>query len=162
MIVFLLFPKWKLGGNHAWFFTRPPSMRDIWSLTIAKADNEYLVYDEERWTYTQTHEEVASVANWLVSQGIKPGDKVAVAMRNYPEWVIAYWAILSIGAVCVGMNACGLVRKCNMQFDDSQPDIIISDAGCYRHIEPLRSSQILKLSVCVSKKKPKMLSPIRN
>ena len=127
------------GETMRGFLLAPPSMRDIWSLTIAKADNEYLVYDEERWTYTQTHEEVASVANWLVSQGIKPGDKVAVAMRNYPEWVIAYWAILSIGAVCVGMNAWWISEEMQYAIDDSKPDIIISDAGCYRHIEPLRA-----------------------
>jgi long-chain acyl-CoA synthetase len=34
--------------------------------------------------------------------GVVPGDRVAIAMRNYPEWMIAYWAITAMGAVVVG------------------------------------------------------------
>ena len=37
--------------------------------------------------------------------GVKPGDRVGIAMRNYPEWIISFAAILSIGAISVSMNA---------------------------------------------------------
>jgi hypothetical protein len=37
--------------------------------------------------------------------GVKKGDRVAISMRNYPEWIFAFTAVLSIGAVAVAMNA---------------------------------------------------------
>ena len=83
----------------------PGSLRDIWLSTAGHADKDYLVYRDERWTYAQAHEEVARIANWLVANGIGQHDRVAIAMRNYPEWMLCYWAIASIGAVSVGVNA---------------------------------------------------------
>ena len=83
----------------------PGSLRDLWLSTSQFADRDYLVYNEERLTYAETHQRVASLANWLIDQGVQPGDRVAIAMRNYPEWMQAYWAITSIGAAVVGMNA---------------------------------------------------------
>ena len=81
------------------------NLRDLWLSTQAFADRDYLVYEDERITYAQAHEQVASLANWLIAQGVKPGDRVAIAMRNYPEWMLCYWASLSVGAAVVGMNA---------------------------------------------------------
>ncbi len=127
-----------LGQKMRGFSLAPPSMRDIWVLASEHAEREYLVYEDERWTYTQAHIEIASVANWLVSQGIGHGDKVAVAMRNYPEWVIAYWAISSIGAVCVGMNAWWVSEEMAYAIDDSKPKILLTDDGCYRSIVPIK------------------------
>ena len=96
----------EVGGHtmKAWAMA-PNSLRDIWLSTAGHADKDYLVYQDERWTYAQAHEEVARIANWLVGQGIKPGDHVSIAMRNYPEWMLSYWAIACVGAVSVGVNA---------------------------------------------------------
>ena len=53
----------------------------------------------------KAHRRVASIANWLQAKGVEVGDRVAIAMRNYPEWLLSYWAITSIGAAVVGVNA---------------------------------------------------------
>ena len=47
----------------------PPNARALWLSSLAFMDREYLVYGDERLTYGQAHEKVASVACWLVSQG---------------------------------------------------------------------------------------------
>ena len=73
----------------------PASLRDIWLGTAAYQDREYLIYEDERCTYAKAHEFTASIANWLSRQGVKPGDRVAIAMRNYPEWMLSYWAVVS-------------------------------------------------------------------
>ena len=125
------------GHKMRYFTLAPPSMRDIWILTAANAENEYLVFGEERWTYADAHEEVASVANWLTAQGIGNGDRVAVAMRNYPEWVMIYWAVLSVGAVCVGMNAWWVSDEVTYALEDCTPKILITDEGCWRNIGPV-------------------------
>ena len=105
----------------------PNSLRDIWLSTAGHADADYLVYQDERWTYAQAHEEVARIANWLVGQGIKPGDHVAIAMRNYPEWMLSYWAIACVGAVSVGVNAWWVPDELKYGLKDSATKLLICD-----------------------------------
>ena len=105
----------------------PNSLRDVWLSTAGHADTDYLVYQNERWTYTQAHEEVARIANWLVSQGIQPGDHVAIAMRNYPEWLLSYWAIACVGAVSVGVNAWWVPDELKYGLQDSRTKLLICD-----------------------------------
>jgi long-chain acyl-CoA synthetase len=64
------------------------NLRDLWLSTQAFADRDYLVYEDERITYAQAHEKVGSLAHWLIAQGVQPGDRVAIAMRNYPLLLI--------------------------------------------------------------------------
>ena len=42
-----------------------------------------------------------SIASWLIDNGISKGDKVAILSENTPNWVITFWSLVSIGAVCV-------------------------------------------------------------
>ena len=83
----------------------PASLRDVWLSSATYADRDYLIYQDERLTYTQAHDQVARIANWLVSHGVKQHDRVAIAMRNYPEWAIGFFACQAIGAVAVTLNA---------------------------------------------------------
>ncbi len=106
----------------------PTSVRDIWLATAAFADNTYLVYQDERLTYREAHQRVDAVAAWLWSQGVRPGDRVAIALRNYPEWLLAYWACVSIGVAAVGMNAWWAPDEMAYALDDSQPKVIFVDA----------------------------------
>lgn len=105
----------------------PPSLREVWQASAAFADRDYLIYQDERWTYGQAHTQVASIANWLLAHGIEPGDRVAIAMRNYPEWLLAYWATVSIGAAVVGMNAWWVTDEMLYGIEDATPKIIIGD-----------------------------------
>lgn len=105
----------------------PGSLRDIWLASAAFADNEYLIYEGERLTYAQAHAQVAAIANWLTQQGVQRGDRVAIAMRNYPEYMLSYWAIVSIGAVVVGMNAWWVPSEIEYALKDSSPKVMICD-----------------------------------
>jgi acyl-CoA synthetase (AMP-forming)/AMP-acid ligase II len=106
----------------------PGSLRDLWLSTAGHGEADYLVYRDERWTYTQAHEEVARIANWLVQQGISPGDRVSIAMRNYPEWMLCYWAIACVGAVSVGVNAWWVTEELKYGLHDSGTKLLICDA----------------------------------
>jgi len=105
----------------------PGSLRDIWIGSAAHGDLEYLVYADERLTYTESHRQVAGLANWLIGQGVEPGDRVAIAMRNYPEWMLAYWASISVGAAVVGMNAWWTEPEMAYGIRDAQPKVLICD-----------------------------------
>ena len=105
----------------------PGSLRDVWLTTTSHADADYLVYQDERWTYAQTHEEVGRIAAWLLANGIGQHDRVAINMRNYPEWMLIYWAVISIGAVAVGMNAWWVAEEMAYGLKDSAVKVLICD-----------------------------------
>ena len=106
----------------------PPTIRDFWLSTVAFADRDYLVYEDERLTYGQSHEKVASIAAWLVAQGVKRGDRIAIGMRNYPEWMLIYWASLCLGVAVVGLNAWWVADELEFALEDSAPTILFVDS----------------------------------
>jgi long-chain acyl-CoA synthetase len=115
------------GVDIRTYANAPANLRDVWLSTAAFADRDYLVYENQRLTYAQTHQRVAAMANWLIAQGVKPGDRVAIAMRNYPEWMQAYWATMSVGAAVVGMNAWWIGPEMLYALQDSTPKVMILD-----------------------------------
>lgn len=115
------------GVDVKTFAAAPPNMRVVWELTAAHADKKYLVYEDESYTYAEVHAQVRKLADFLVKQGVKRGDRVAVSMRNYPEWVVTYWATVSVGAACVGMNAWWTPVEMDYALGDSEPKVLIVD-----------------------------------
>lgn len=115
------------GRTIRTYANAPGSLRDVWLASAAFADRDYLVYHDERMTYAEAHRQVASVANWLIANGVEPGDRVAIAMRNYPEWLLAYWATVSIGAAVVGVNAWWVGPELVYGLNDSNPKVAVVD-----------------------------------
>ncbi|MGZ6007250.1 MAG: AMP-binding protein, partial [Rhizomicrobium sp.] len=115
------------GVNIRTFKNAPPNIRELWLSTAQFADREYLVYEDERMTYAQAHAQTAAIANWLFRQGVKPGDRVAIAMRNYPEWMLVYWACVSVGIAVVGMNAWWVTDEVEFALKDSEPKVVFCD-----------------------------------
>ena len=117
------------------FKAAPPDVRALWLSTVQFADRDYLVYENERITYAEAHRQTASIANWLMAKGVRPGDRVAVAMRNYPEWMLAYWACASIGVAVVGMNAWWTAAEMAYGLKDSAPKVLIADGERIARLE---------------------------
>ena len=115
------------GNPTRTYVNAPPSLREVWLASAAYAERDYLVYHDERTTYAEAHRQVASIANWLQSQGVGSGDRVAIAMRNYPEWLLTYWATVSIGAVVVGVNAWWVGPELVYGMRDSTPKVLVAD-----------------------------------
>jgi fatty-acyl-CoA synthase len=67
-------------------------------------DREALVFGERRYTYRQVGMQVDRLAEALRTLGIRKGDKVAIDLPNWPEFVFSYFAIMRIGAVAVLVN----------------------------------------------------------
>jgi long-chain acyl-CoA synthetase len=84
----------------------PPSLRSILELSRGYGDATFLVYEDERTTFEEHFQAVAALATALVEDlGVSRGDRVAIAMRNLPEWVVSFWAAAAVGAVIVPLNA---------------------------------------------------------
>jgi acyl-CoA synthetase (AMP-forming)/AMP-acid ligase II len=115
----------------------PPSLRAIWLASAAHGDNDYLVYQDERYTFADVHRIVASLARTLESYGVQPGDRVAIAMRNYPEWGFAFWAGIVVGAVVVPLNAWWTGPELAYGLSDSGAVVLFADEERAERIAPL-------------------------
>lgn len=119
------------------FVNTPPSMRVLWEMSVAHGEKDYLVYEDERYTYAEVHAQVRKLAQHLVANGVSRGSRVAIAMRNYPEWVVGYWATVSIGAAVVGMNAWWTPTEMEYALQDSEPVVLIADDERLERLEQI-------------------------
>jgi long-chain acyl-CoA synthetase len=124
-----------LGNRIRVYKNAPPSIREIWLSTTQFADRRYLVYGDERLTYAEAHQRVNAVAAWLAAQGVRSGDRVAIAMRNYPEWMLIYWACVCTGIAVVGMNAWWTAEEMSYGLKDSAPKVLFLDAERLARVE---------------------------
>ena len=142
----------EVGGTEvkAWA-NAPGSLRDVWTMAAGHGDRDYLVYRDERWTYAQAIEEVNRIACWLSANGIQQHDRVAIAMRNYPEWMLTCWAVASLGAVAVAINAWWVEDELQYALQDSQPKVLVCDRERLERFGNIRSefADILPVAVRV-------------
>ena len=115
----------------------PDSMRDLFVGTAAHGQADYLVFRDERLSYSEVHRQVRALAARLADNGVGQGDRVAISMRNYPEWIIAYWATVSMGAVVVGMNAWWTAGEMAYGLEDSRPAVLIVDGERWERLRSL-------------------------
>jgi len=91
-------------------------------------DWAFLVYEDERYSFTEGYQIAAGFAKQLMDRfGIKPGDRVVIAMRNYPEYCLAFMAITAIGAVAVPMNSWWQGEELAYGVRDCEPGLILAD-----------------------------------
>jgi len=105
----------------------PLTLRQIFEATIRFDERTYLVYEDERLSYGDVREKVTLAGSGLRALGVEKGDRVAIAMRNYPEAVIAFWAIVDVGGVAVPMNAWWGSEELHFALNDCGAVAIIAD-----------------------------------
>jgi long-chain acyl-CoA synthetase len=112
------------------FKNAPGSLRDLFSLARGYGDKTFLVYENERWSFADVMRHVDALASLLVeSYGVGRGDRVAIGMRNFPEWVISFAAITSVGAISVSLNAWWVEDELDYALGDSGARVLIADEG---------------------------------
>ncbi len=110
------------------FAGTPPNMRYLFAAAAARTD-DFIVFEDERWPMPKVLELVGQIGHALVHDlGVVSGDRVAIAMRNYPEWIATFAAITSVGAVAVPMNAWWQTEEMVFAIDDSDSRIVVADA----------------------------------
>ncbi len=108
------------------FANAPTSLRELFSATAT--DLEFIVYQDERLTFAEAQARAARIARLLAHDfGVKKGDRVAISMRNYPEWMLAFTAVTSIGAIAVAMNALWLTDEIEYALQDSDAKVLLAD-----------------------------------
>lgn len=126
------------------FKNAPDTLGDLFE--SARSDETFLVYEDERYSFQQAHELAARIAHVLIDQySVQKGDRVAISMRNYPEWVLAFNAVTSIGGIAVAMNALWQSDEMAFGLDDSGAKVLIADQERLERLAPVRDQ--LQLSV---------------
>jgi long-chain acyl-CoA synthetase len=116
------------GVEQTVFVNAPGSLRDLFARCRDRGDDVFLVFGEERWTFARFMEEVDALAAALVhGLGVGPGDRVAIAMRNLPEWVVGYAATVSVGAISVSLNGWWTAGELDFGLEDSSPTVLLAD-----------------------------------
>ncbi|MDO9487645.1 MAG: class I adenylate-forming enzyme family protein, partial [Sphingomonadaceae bacterium] len=133
------------------FKAAPPSMREYLGFFFqANADKEFVVYRDERYSFADIHRQGVHIAAALQQRyGIAKGDRVALAMRNYPEWIAAFVGLLHLGAVVVPMNAWWQPDELRYGVEDSGARLIIADEERARRFATLRDFHVPIVTVRV-------------
>jgi long-chain acyl-CoA synthetase len=119
----------EVGGRRLRVFRNaPPSLRALYVGARARGDATFLVYEDERRSFAEVMAEVDAIAACLASRfGVRPGDRVAIALRNYPEWVSSFAAVTSIGAIAVCLNAWWTADELAYGLEDSGARVLVAD-----------------------------------
>ena len=126
-----------LGQRLPVYSNSPGSLRDVLLATRQHGTREFLVFENDRLTYAAHLAHVARLATLLRRDGVHHGDRVAIGMRNYPEWVVAFWACQAIGAVAVTLNAWWTGEELAYALIDSSSTAALIDAERWQRISGL-------------------------
>jgi acyl-CoA synthetase (AMP-forming)/AMP-acid ligase II len=106
----------------------PKTLQEVYFAAAAHGESEFIIYQGERWSFNTFFQQAWSLADALTTKHhIVPGDRVGIAMRNYPEWLSTFVAITSIGALAVPINSWGTGRDLLFAARDSECKTVFCD-----------------------------------
>ena len=123
----------------------PPSLRDTLLVGRTHGDKIYMVHEDERVSFEAFYRAVTVFAAELEASGVKKGDRVAVIMRNLPEWPVAFYAGLTLGAILTPLNAWWTGQELEYGLIDSGASVAIMDVERFERLtEHLHNCPALK------------------
>ncbi|MCH9671742.1 MAG: long-chain fatty acid--CoA ligase, partial [Gammaproteobacteria bacterium] len=137
-----------IRGQHLRLWKHaPPTLRDVFASTTRFAQREFVVYENERMTFAEHFEHANRLGHALLEEfGVRPGDRVALAMRNYPEAVVSFWAAAIVGAVVVPINAWWKGDELEYALKDCAARVLIADQERLARLEG-RMPEIIRIAV---------------
>lgn len=112
----------------------PPTLREVYALAEPFAPRDHLVFENERATIASFRKAAATFAHQLIADGVKPGDRVAIIMRNIPEWPVAFWAAALVGAIVTPLNAWWTGPELEYGLKNSGASIAVMDIERYERV----------------------------
>ncbi len=129
------------------FANAPASLGVLFAQT--RSDKTFIVYEDERWTFDEAWRDSARVARLLADRyGVTKGDRVAISTRNFPEWILAFMAATSLGAIAVAMNALWQPEEMEYGLEDSGAKVLFADQerlDRLAHCSPNLKTQVIAI-----------------
>jgi acyl-CoA synthetase (AMP-forming)/AMP-acid ligase II len=140
------------GIEYRSYSAMPANLGAYYQFMLQHADKDFAVYRSERYTFGQGYGVSASFAAALMERlGVNKGDRVAILSRNNPQWMMAFIATTSIGAVAVPMNAWWTTEELDYGFEDSGAKVVLADRARIERLAPIAAKhglQIISVDDC--------------
>jgi long-chain acyl-CoA synthetase len=140
----------------------PPSLRAVLEGSRLHGEKTFLVYEDERLSFTDHWSAAARLARTMVEEwGVAKGDRVAIAMRNLPEWSVSFWAATTAGALAVPLNAWWKGEELAYGVSDSGSEFLFCDAERAHRLAPHLASLDLRRIVVTRDQAPPVAGQLR-
>ncbi len=114
------------GRECRTFKNAPPTLHELFEQN--RSDETFLVYENERYSFDEAYQLACRIGGLLIDEyGVAKGDRVAISMRNFPEWMTAFMAVTSIGGIAVAMNALWQSDEMEYGLTDSGAKVLFAD-----------------------------------
>lgn len=117
------------------FKNTPKTLASFFEFGLLFPEWEFIVFNDERYSYQDIHKKAAQTANALKNAGVKKGDRVAICMANNPEYIISFMAVTSMGAVCVLLNSWWVPDEITYGLENSGASLLIGDEKRLKGLE---------------------------
>ena len=117
-----------LGESLPVFINRPRNLAAFISQSQHHAESVYLEYQSKKISFAEHYDLVGKTIHLLRSKyNVGPGDRVAIYAANSPEWIIFFWATVSIGAIACGLNGWWNGKEAIKALDAASPKLLVGD-----------------------------------
>jgi long-chain acyl-CoA synthetase len=132
------------GRSYLAYKHAPATLIDVLQSGRNHGDLEFIVYEGTRYSYNDFYRAVDALGAYLqITMGVNKGDRVALAMRNNPEWAITYVAASLIGAIVVPINSWGKSEELMYALTDSKASVLVCDPPRFQLIaDELGNSEV--------------------
>ncbi|MDN3653440.1 class I adenylate-forming enzyme family protein [Thalassotalea ponticola] len=113
----------------------PQTLAQMLQAARREDDDIFLVYGDDRWSFARFYDAVDRVASYLQAQHVTPGQRVAIAMRNRPEWAVFFVASVYIGAIPAPLNSFGLGDELSAAINDINADVLVCDDARLKRLQ---------------------------
>ena len=125
------------GVTYTEYANFAENLKQFFDIGLTHEEKDWLVYENERYTYKEVYERSAQVANALIATGIKKGDRVAICMQNNPEYISSFMGIMGMGAVCVPLNSWWVPSEVIYGLEHSDAKLLIADKKRLQGLESM-------------------------
>src|SRR3954451_17124145 len=115
----------------------PGTLRNVLDLSSLHGDKTLVVDENEKVTFADHYRMASTFAHRLIDEyGVRKGGRIALAMRNFPEWLVAFWGATATGAIIVPLNAWWTGPELEYGVKDSGAKILIADEERAQRLRP--------------------------
>ncbi|ABZ76655.1 AMP-dependent synthetase and ligase [Shewanella halifaxensis HAW-EB4] len=129
------------------YLNAPKDLSEVIEASRRDDESTFLVYQDDVYSYRRFYSEVDALAIWFHEQGVVQGTRVAIALRNRPEWAVSFAAIAKLGAVPVPLNSLGQPKELWSAIDEVMPKILVCDKARWNKLDTQVSNNIFKVLV---------------
>ncbi len=143
-----------------------PTLPEMLSISAIRYPNRncLTVFEPNRitLTYSEALEKIKALSFWMIENGVKKDDHVAVTGKNSPEWAVVYFATLFAGAVIIPIDAGLRVEETETLLKTARPVLLFCDEEKYSHFAEKENAEFGKVYALHSQESKRYVYNLKN